>query len=211
MSAGGHYDTSQNRSYSPFRWSPPGDGVIKLNYDGAMFSSSLEIGIGVIARDSARACVWWKSIRKRWIPKPEMVEALAAREAVFLARRFGWRRIVLEGDCANLRRKLNSHQPDCSTTGALIRDIKCLASEVDICSFLLVRRAANKVAHCLARISTGSGLEGPCFPPSVGKLTRGIALRISLAAMKPTPKDQSGTFQVEDLEIGHRGSYGDLH
>ncbi|KAL0287349.1 UNVERIFIED_CONTAM: hypothetical protein Scaly_2766500 [Sesamum calycinum] len=46
--------------------------------------------------------------------------------------------------------------------------------------------------------------------PRIERLTRGDALRISLAAMKPTPKGRSGTFQVEELEIGHRGSYGDL-
>ncbi|KAK4406539.1 hypothetical protein Sango_0660400 [Sesamum angolense] len=42
-------------------------------------------------------------------------------------------------------------------------------------------------------------------------LNRGVGLRISLAAMKPTLKGRSGTFQLEDLEIGHQGSYGDLH
>ncbi|KAL0285935.1 UNVERIFIED_CONTAM: hypothetical protein Sangu_2758700 [Sesamum angustifolium] len=47
--------------------------------------------------------------------------------------------------------------------------------------------------------------------PRIERLTRGVGLRISLAAMKPTPKGRSGTFQVEDLEIGRRGSYGDLH
>ncbi|KAL0297796.1 UNVERIFIED_CONTAM: hypothetical protein Sradi_6831700 [Sesamum radiatum] len=142
---------------SPVSWSLPGDGATKLNYDGAMFSSSLEIGIGVIARDSTGVCIWWKSIRKRWILEPEMVEALAAREAVLLARRFSWRRVVLEGDCANIHSKLISHQPDSSTTGTVIRDIKCLVFEFDLCSFLLVRRATNKVANCLARKITGSG------------------------------------------------------
>ncbi|KAL0388585.1 UNVERIFIED_CONTAM: hypothetical protein Sradi_2740300 [Sesamum radiatum] len=155
---------------SPILWSPPGEGVIKLNYDGAMFLSSLDIGIGVIARGSDGACVWWKSFRKRWLPEPEMVEAVAAREAVFLARRFGWRKIAIEGDCANLHRKLISHQPDCSTIGAVIRDIKCLAADFDLCSFLLVRRIANKTAHCLARTSAGSGLEGSCFPPMLANL-----------------------------------------
>ncbi|KAL0329217.1 UNVERIFIED_CONTAM: hypothetical protein Sradi_4908400 [Sesamum radiatum] len=42
--------------------------------------------------------------------------------------------------------------------------------------------------------------------PQIERLTRGVGLRISLATMKPTPKGRSGTFQVEDLEIGHRGS-----
>ncbi|KAL0423475.1 UNVERIFIED_CONTAM: hypothetical protein Sradi_0882300 [Sesamum radiatum] len=47
--------------------------------------------------------------------------------------------------------------------------------------------------------------------PGIERLARGIGLRISLAAIKPTPKGRSGMFQVEDLEIGHRGPYGDLH
>ncbi|KAL0294859.1 UNVERIFIED_CONTAM: hypothetical protein Sangu_2515200 [Sesamum angustifolium] len=38
--------------------------------------------------------------------------------------------------------------------------------------------------------------------PWIEKLTSGVGLRISLAAMKPTPKGRSGTVQVEDLEIG---------
>ncbi|KAL0370679.1 UNVERIFIED_CONTAM: hypothetical protein Sangu_0386000 [Sesamum angustifolium] len=47
--------------------------------------------------------------------------------------------------------------------------------------------------------------------PRIERLTHGVGLRISLAAMKPATKGRSGTFQVEDLEIRHRGSYGDLH
>ncbi|KAK4400711.1 hypothetical protein Sango_1177200 [Sesamum angolense] len=188
---------------SPVSWSLPGDGATKLNYDGAMFSSSLEIGIGVIARDSTGVCVWWKSIRKRWIIEPEMVEALAAREAVLLARRFSWRRVVLEGDCANIHSKLISHQPDSSTTGAVIRDIKCLVFEFDLCSFLLVRRAANKVANCLVRKITGSGIGVLEWVTKnqldwlfsirqslsnnirlMNKVNRGVELRIGLVVMK---------------------------
>ncbi|KAL0419081.1 UNVERIFIED_CONTAM: hypothetical protein Sradi_1321600 [Sesamum radiatum] len=45
----------------------------------------------------------------------------------------------------------------------------------------------------------------------IERLTCRVGMRISLAAMKPTPKGQSGTFQVEDLKTGYRGSYGDLH
>ncbi|KAL0430273.1 UNVERIFIED_CONTAM: hypothetical protein Sradi_0653300 [Sesamum radiatum] len=142
----------------------PENGIIKLNYDGAIFSSSSEVGLGVIARDSAGACVWWKSARKRQVSEPEMVEALAAREAVLLARQFGWRKIVLEGDSANIHHKLNSPQPDSSTTGTVIRDIKSLVSDFDLCCFSLVRRMANKVAHCLARKASVSGNEGSCFP-----------------------------------------------
>ncbi|KAL0283922.1 UNVERIFIED_CONTAM: hypothetical protein Sangu_2858300, partial [Sesamum angustifolium] len=133
-----HCDTNQTRSSNiPCFVVSAWGRATKLNYDGAMFSSSLEIGIGVIARDSTGVCVWLKSIRKRWILENEMVEALAARDAVLLARRFSWRRVVLEGDCANIHSKLISHQPDSSTTGAVIRDIKCLVFKFDLCSFCL--------------------------------------------------------------------------
>ncbi|KAL0318634.1 UNVERIFIED_CONTAM: hypothetical protein Sangu_2019600 [Sesamum angustifolium] len=37
----------------PARWSPPKFGEVKLNFDGALFASSSEVGLGVIARDSA--------------------------------------------------------------------------------------------------------------------------------------------------------------
>ncbi|KAL0301959.1 UNVERIFIED_CONTAM: putative mitochondrial protein [Sesamum radiatum] len=53
-------------------------------------------------------------------------------------------------------------------------------------------------------IERGFNITTKC--PQIERLTSGVRLRISLAAMKPTPKGRSGTFQVGDLEIGHRGS-----
>ncbi|KAK4400574.1 putative mitochondrial protein [Sesamum angolense] len=128
----------------PVRWSPPGLDEVKLNFDGAIFASSVEVGIGIIARDSAGACVGWKSVRKQGLFDPEMVEAMAAREAILLACRVGWRIIILEGDCANIYQKLSALSPDCSALGAIIRDIKCLALNFDLCSLSLVRRSGNK-------------------------------------------------------------------
>ncbi|KAL0325203.1 UNVERIFIED_CONTAM: hypothetical protein Sradi_5089600 [Sesamum radiatum] len=69
------------------------------------------------------------------------------------------------------------------------------------------------MAICFVELTTdierGFNVTTKC--PRIEGLTHGVGLRISIAAMKPTPKGRSGTFQVEDLEIGHRGSYGDLH
>ncbi|KAL0347914.1 UNVERIFIED_CONTAM: hypothetical protein Sangu_1019200 [Sesamum angustifolium] len=47
--------------------------------------------------------------------------------------------------------------------------------------------------------------------PQTERLTHGVGLRIGLAAMKPTLEGRCETIQVEDLETGYRGSYGDLH
>ncbi|KAL0355952.1 UNVERIFIED_CONTAM: putative mitochondrial protein [Sesamum radiatum] len=147
------------------RWSPPGFGEIKLNFDGAVFGSSSKIGLGIIARNSDGVSVGRKSARRKGLPAPEMVEATAAREAILLAGRFGWRRIVLEGDCANLYFKLVSYQLDCSALGIITRDVKSLASAFDSCSFSLVRRSGNQVAHRLARQATTLASEGTSFPP----------------------------------------------
>ncbi|KAL0349547.1 UNVERIFIED_CONTAM: hypothetical protein Sradi_4103900 [Sesamum radiatum] len=134
------------------RWSPPGDDEIKLNFDGAMLAASSEIGVGVVARDS------------RWVPEPKLVEGFVSREAVLLARRFGWRRIVLERDCANLHLKLSSPQADCAATSVVTRDIKRIISDFECYGFSLVPRT-NKIAHCLARKASSSVLEGLWFPP----------------------------------------------
>ncbi|KAL0373090.1 UNVERIFIED_CONTAM: hypothetical protein Scaly_0990600 [Sesamum calycinum] len=150
---------------SPSRWSPPERSVVKLNFDGATFASSSEFGLGVIARNSFGECIGWKAVRKQGLHKPEMVEAFAAREAILLACRFGWKEIFLEGDCATLHFKLSSSQSDCSDSGTIIRDIKSLASVFDSCSFSLIRRTGNKAAHCLARQAASLASEGDCLPP----------------------------------------------
>ncbi|KAL0417527.1 UNVERIFIED_CONTAM: putative mitochondrial protein [Sesamum radiatum] len=150
---------------SPSRWSPPERSVVMLNFDGATFASSSEFGLGVIARNSFGECIGWKAVRKKGLHKPEMVEAFAAREAILLARRFSWKEIILEGDCATLYFKLSSSQPDCSDSGTITRDIKFLASGFDSCSFSLIRRTGNKAAHCLARQASSLASEGDYLPP----------------------------------------------
>ncbi|KAL0288683.1 UNVERIFIED_CONTAM: hypothetical protein Sangu_2646900 [Sesamum angustifolium] len=69
------------------------------------------------------------------------------------------------------------------------------------------------MAICFVELTTDVewGFNATTKCPRIERLTRGVGLRISLAAMKPTPKVLSGMFQVEDLEIGHQGSYKDLH
>ncbi|KAL0360571.1 UNVERIFIED_CONTAM: hypothetical protein Sradi_3741600 [Sesamum radiatum] len=155
---------------TPTHWSPPSLGEVKLNFDGAVFPSLDVVGLGVVARDSTGECVWWKTVCKQGLVEPEMVEAFAAREAILLALRLGWPRVILEGDCANLHLKLVSRLPDCSALGPIIRDIKYLVSSFVACSFSLIRRSGNKVAHCLARRASISGSEGSCIPPDLSEL-----------------------------------------
>ncbi|KAL0310472.1 UNVERIFIED_CONTAM: putative mitochondrial protein [Sesamum calycinum] len=50
---------------APARWSSPGTNWVKINFDGAIFQSTMELGIGVVARDASGNCVGWTSARQK--------------------------------------------------------------------------------------------------------------------------------------------------
>ncbi|KAL0443155.1 UNVERIFIED_CONTAM: hypothetical protein Slati_2038200 [Sesamum latifolium] len=134
---------------------PPPIGSIKINFDGATFRQGQEVGAGVIGRDGNGAVLAWLSRRYDRVGNAEIAKALAAREAIRLALRRGWRSIIIEGDCASLIRKLQVSDPDFSQIGTVVMDIRMLASSFCSCSFQFVKRACNAAAHYLAQILFG--------------------------------------------------------
>ena len=68
-------------------WCPPPHARFKANFDGAIFQSSNEAGIGVVIRDHRGEIIGSLSLR---IPPPPLtiaeVEALACRRAVLFAK-----------------------------------------------------------------------------------------------------------------------------
>ncbi|KAG8379989.1 hypothetical protein BUALT_Bualt07G0147000 [Buddleja alternifolia] len=85
----------------PSRWTRPTSDIIKLNFDGAILSQVGGAGLGVVARNSNGECLAWLMRFVPHIYDPETAEAMAAREAIDLARRHGWDHIVVEGDCCS--------------------------------------------------------------------------------------------------------------
>ncbi|KAL0413622.1 UNVERIFIED_CONTAM: hypothetical protein Sradi_1563900 [Sesamum radiatum] len=77
--------TNRTQTTAPCRWSPPPVNVVKINFDGALFVNEGESGIGVVARDSADTCLAWLSRRLPNCFSLELVEAMAAREALSMA------------------------------------------------------------------------------------------------------------------------------
>ncbi|KAL0403885.1 UNVERIFIED_CONTAM: putative mitochondrial protein [Sesamum radiatum] len=80
----------------------------------------------------------------------ELAEAWVAREAIQLDVRYGWRRVILEGDCAVLIRKLGSRTEDLSPLGPLVNDILGFSNSFLSCQFSWIPRLGNGVAHFLA-------------------------------------------------------------
>ncbi|KAL0451953.1 UNVERIFIED_CONTAM: hypothetical protein Slati_1173400 [Sesamum latifolium] len=75
---------------------------LKINFDGGFLDGGRTLGIGVIARNAAGECLAWQSLRLDRGGSAIMAEALAAREAIRLALRYRWFRVVLEGDNRSL-------------------------------------------------------------------------------------------------------------
>ena len=68
------------------KWLPPKPGEYKINFDGAMFNESEEVGSGIVVCDSSGQVLAEK------IGKPcniETLEMLAARRAVNFAMEIG--------------------------------------------------------------------------------------------------------------------------
>lgn len=94
----------------PTIWQPPGRDAIKINVDVGLPSQSNSFFVGMVARDSSGACIWWcrKDISSR--PPPSDGEAIAIFHGIKAAVSRIWSRVIIETDCLPVYRYLiDSH------------------------------------------------------------------------------------------------------
>ena len=84
------------------RWRCPPAGLVKINFDGAVFGASNMFGIGVVIWDSNGAVLASCSQKIPQSYKVEEIEALAALKALSFAFELGFRSAILEGDSLGL-------------------------------------------------------------------------------------------------------------
>ncbi|KAL0444623.1 UNVERIFIED_CONTAM: putative mitochondrial protein [Sesamum latifolium] len=70
------------------RWCRPTTGVLKINFDAAIFAQAGAAGLGVVVRDDAGVCVYWKVRSIPFVVNAELAEAWALRLAVEVAGLF---------------------------------------------------------------------------------------------------------------------------
>ena len=92
------------------RWSCPPSGLVKINFDGAIFGASNMSNIGVVIRDSNGAILASCSQKIPQAYKAEEIEALAALKALSFAFELGFRSAILEGDSLRLIQALKSEE-----------------------------------------------------------------------------------------------------
>lgn len=132
-------------------WSPPPSGTIMLNSDAAVFLDLDRSGVGVIARDHVGHCVAACTEPIGGVLEPKMVEALALRRAIFLARDEQFSDVIFATDCLPLVQRLNSSVQDRSLIGSVVADIKHMSDVFASVVFKHIRRHLNVAAHVLAK------------------------------------------------------------
>ena len=83
------------------RWQPPLADLMKINFDGVVFSSENVSGIGVVIRNNLGLVIASCSQRLPQDHSSNEVEALAATKALSFAAEIGITKVVLEGDSHN--------------------------------------------------------------------------------------------------------------
>ncbi|XP_071678387.1 uncharacterized protein [Lolium perenne] len=124
-------------------WAAPPEGVTCINVDAALFPGERRMGYGVVLRDHNGTIILYVSEGLGGMPQPEMAEALAVRWALTISKEPGVFRAVLTSYCLSLIQRIASRQPDRSSLGTVIADIKSLASDFESCTFKFARRELN--------------------------------------------------------------------
>ncbi|KAK9989714.1 hypothetical protein SO802_029953 [Lithocarpus litseifolius] len=83
---------------------------MKINFDGAVFSSENWSGIGVVIRDSAGLVIASCSQCLSHAYRSDEVEAFAAAKALSFAAEIGISKAVMEGDSLTIIKALSSDQ-----------------------------------------------------------------------------------------------------
>ena len=131
------------------KWSPPTEGLYKVNFDGTIFEDQAFVGLGVVIRDYAGLIIGALSKRIRLPSSVVLVEALAARRAVSFARKICILRVVVEGDSLQVIKAINTSKSFKAPYGHIFDEIKLLSSSMSCCNFIHVKRRGNKLAHTL--------------------------------------------------------------
>ncbi|XP_065854127.1 uncharacterized protein [Euphorbia lathyris] len=130
-------------------WNPPPAGMVKINFDAAVFQGSL--GYGFIERDdfgNFRAC---GNGGVSGPPDPLLAEALAFREMLQWAKEQNRANVHFETDSQLLAQLFHKLLPVNSPLGVIIGDCKVLFQSLDNSCLSFVLRSTNQAAHVLAR------------------------------------------------------------
>ncbi|XP_062108714.1 uncharacterized protein LOC133819465 [Humulus lupulus] len=129
------------------------EDVVKINCDAGLDHVAKKAGVGAVFRDFHGMVLASSTWSWDHLLDPTIAEALAVYHSILLCSRLGYHTVVIESDCANVVRAINSHKIEHSYLGYIIRDILAYCNSFHSISFTFCPRMANSVAHSLAKFA----------------------------------------------------------
>jgi len=117
--------------------------------DAALSKNSSRASAAAVAKDEVGNFLGASAVMMLGITEPEIMEALALREGMALAKDLSLRRVRMASDCANAGRSMKG-----LTMGVyvqIIRELKEEAATFQLMEIVHEKREANRDAHSLAR------------------------------------------------------------
>ncbi|OMO73216.1 reverse transcriptase [Corchorus capsularis] len=132
------------------KWSPPSEGNIKINVDGAFEVGKEEAAIGVVARDStgSTVAVIGRKVKASTCQRAEM---LAVREGVKLAGDRNWVNAELETDSKEALLNCTRGDGDCAwRVEPIVKDIRIWSGEARGLKMKWIPRLVNEATNFVA-------------------------------------------------------------
>ncbi|KAL2935438.1 Cytochrome P450 monooxygenase ltmK [Bienertia sinuspersici] len=134
------------------KWAPPIHNEIKINFDAAVNNKGGMVGIEyVIARDCEGKVLVAKARTLLYHWSPELCEARAALEAIYMAKDEGYNNIILEGVAQVIIRALQEQIPRGGDTQLVVEDIRAYRTSFSKVSFNFCYKECTLAAHRLAQ------------------------------------------------------------
>ncbi|KAK8473895.1 hypothetical protein V6N11_043934 [Hibiscus sabdariffa] len=140
----------QGHSIRSNRWNPPNEDYVKINFDTCFLSSQRESFSRAIVRDANGCLLAANTHPHSFVLDQEMAKARSCKQADYLARDLGFRRVIFKGEALNVISQINSSADNFSDISAILENIYKESSHFHSLSFNHVGRNCNETAHTLA-------------------------------------------------------------
>ena len=148
-------------------WSLPPAPHFKVNFDAYISTVHQIVGIGVVIHSCDGQFIAGLSKKLRILSSAELAEALAAREAISLAKILMIPSFILEGDVFSVIKHISSSDEILSNLDIVLEDICITLSDQYLVDVVWTLRDANKIALSLTNFAkTSNFLESLWSSPS---------------------------------------------
>ena len=129
--------------------------MVKINFDGTLFSKEKKFGIGMVAKDDngsvLASCT--KSLSQAY--NAIEIESMTATTTLSFAHYIGIMQTILEGDSLAMIKALKEDVHSLAPTSLLIEDVRILSQNFDQLLYSHTKREGNSMAHSLTRYAIG--------------------------------------------------------